>query len=133
MTTVINSPKDTIAKVIAQQRQFFSSGKTKDVDFRRQQLEKLKTAIKQKEAEIIAALHQDLHKPELEGYIEMAVLQDINYALKHLKFWTKRKKVKAPLNQFPASAYIYSEPLGNVLIRRNIWSNLTDFRIRKFE
>ena len=116
MTTVINSPQDVIANVIAQQRQFFNSGKTKDVSFRRQQLEKLKAAIKQKEAQIIAALHQDLRKPELEGYIEMAVLQDINYALKHLKSWTKPQKVKAPLNQFPASAYIYSEPLGNVLI-----------------
>ena len=116
MTTVINSPTDVIARVIKQQRQFFARGKTKDIDFRRQQLEKLKAAIKQKEKQIIAALHQDLRKPELEGYVEMAVLQDINFALKHLKSWAKRKKVKVPLNQFPASAYIYSEPLGNVLI-----------------
>ncbi|MCC0179433.1 aldehyde dehydrogenase [Waterburya agarophytonicola K14] len=116
MTTVINSPTEAIARVIEQQRQFFNAGKTKDLDFRRQQLEKLKTAIKQKEEQIIAALHQDLCKPELEGYIEMAVLQDINYALKHLKSWAKKKKVKTPLTQFPASAYIYAEPLGNVLI-----------------
>ena len=116
MTTVINSPTDVITRVIEQQRQFYARGKTKDIDFRRQQLEKLKAAIEQKESQIIAALHQDLRKPELEGYIELAVLQDINFALKHLKSWTKRKKVKAPLNQFPASAYIYSEPLGNVLI-----------------
>ena len=116
MTTVINSPTNVIAKVIEQQRQFFAEGKTKDVNFRRQQLEKLKAAIKQHESQIITALHQDLRKPELEGYVELAVLQDIDYTLKHLKSWTKRKKVEASLNQFPTSAYIYSEPLGNVLI-----------------
>ena len=66
MTTVINSPSDVIATVIEQQRQFFAGGKTKDFNFRRQQLEKLKAAIKQNESQIISALHQDLHKPELE-------------------------------------------------------------------
>ena len=116
MTTVINSPTDVIARIIEQQRQFFAGGKTKDLDFRRQQLEKLKAAIEQKKSQIIAALHQDLRKPVFEGYVELAVLQDIDYALKHLESWTKSKEVEASLNQVPASAYIYSEPLGNVLI-----------------
>lgn len=116
MTNTILTPTESITQTREKQRQFFNQGKTKDINFRRQQLENLKAAIKKKEREIIAALHQDLHKPELEGYIEIAVLQDINFALKHLKSWVKPKKVKAPLNQFPASAYIYSEPLGNVLI-----------------
>ena len=116
MTNTIVPPIESIVQTIEQQRKFFGRGKTKNLEFRRQQLEKLKTAIKDRESEIISALHQDLHKPELEGYIELAVLQDINYALKHLKSWLKPQKVKAPLTQFPASGYIYSEPLGNVLI-----------------
>ena len=116
MTNTIISSYESIEQIIEQQRRFFGRGDTKDIEFRRQQLEKLKTAIKNRESEIIAALHQDLHKPELEGYIELAVLQDISFALKHLKFWMKPQKVKAPLSQFPASGYIYPEPLGNVLI-----------------
>lgn len=116
MTNTITSPTESIARVITKQREFFNRGNTKDVDFRRQQLEKLKAAIKSEEQNIIAALYQDLHKPELEGYIEIAVLQDITFALKNLKSWVKPQKVKAPLNQFPASAYVYSEPLGSVLI-----------------
>ena len=116
MTTVINSPTDVIARVIEQQRQFFAGGTTKNVDFRRQQLEKLKAAIEQKGAQIIAALHQDLRKPEFEGYVELAVLQDIDYALEHLQSWTERKEVEASLDRVSTSAYIYSEPLGNVLI-----------------
>ncbi|MDJ0593014.1 MAG: aldehyde dehydrogenase [Pleurocapsa sp. MO_226.B13] len=116
MTNTLIPPKESITQTIEQQREFFGRGKTKDFDFRRQQLENLKAAIKKHERGIIAALHQDLGKPELEGYVEIAVLQEINFALKHLKSWMKREKVKAPLTQFPASAYIYSEPLGNVLI-----------------
>ncbi|GAB4530971.1 MAG: aldehyde dehydrogenase [Pleurocapsa sp.] len=116
MTNTIVNASDSITQQIDKQRQFFHQGKTLDIDFRRQQLEKLKAGIQKHEKEIVAALNQDLHKPELEAYIELAVLQDINYALKNLKSWIKRKKVKAPLTQFPATAYIYPEPLGNVLI-----------------
>ena len=116
MTNTIISPQKSIDSIVEQQRVFFNRGETKDIQFRRQQLEKLKTAIQAQEREIIAALHQDLGKPELEGYVEMAVLQDISFALKHLKSWVKPQKVKVPLTQFPASGRIYAEPLGNVLI-----------------
>jgi aldehyde dehydrogenase (NAD+) len=105
-----------IQEIISRQRQFFASGKTKEVKFRCEQLQKLKAAIKKNTQAILDALHADLHKPEFEGYFELAVTQDIDYALKHLKSWMKPKKVKTPLIQFPASAYIYPEPLGMVLI-----------------
>lgn len=116
MTNILTNSQVNLPQIIEQQRQFFNRGETKSFTFRQQQLAKLKAAIQQKETEIIAALHQDLGKPELEGYIEMAVIQDLDFALKNLKSWMKRKKVKTPLTQFPASGYIYSEPLGNVLI-----------------
>ena len=105
-----------IKEIISSQRQFFATGKTKEIDFRREQLEKLKAAIKKSDRAILDALHADLHKPEFEGCFELAVTQDIDYALKHIKSWVKPKKVKAPLTQFPASARIYPEPLGTVLI-----------------
>ena len=44
------------------------------------------------------------------------VLEEINYAIKHIKSWTKPQKVNTPLTQFLASSQIYSEPLGIVLI-----------------
>ena len=105
-----------IKEIISLQRQFFATGQTKEVKFRREQLQKLKAAIKQNTQIILDALHADLHKPEFEAYFELAVTQDIDYALKHLQSWVKPKKVKTPLTQFPASARIYPEPLGAVLI-----------------
>lgn len=105
-----------IKEIVSRQRQFFATGKTKEVNFRCEQLHKLKAAIKQHSGDILNALYADLHKPEFEGYFELAVTQDIDYALKHIKSWVKPKKVKTPLTQFPASARIYPEPLGVVLI-----------------
>lgn len=102
--------------IIENQRKFFATGKTKSIEFRREQLQKLKAAISGSSQKILDALYADLRKPEFEGYFELAVGQDIEYALKHLKFWMKPKKVKTPFNQFPASSYIYPEPLGVVLI-----------------
>ncbi|MGD1921560.1 MAG: aldehyde dehydrogenase family protein, partial [Pleurocapsa sp.] len=105
-----------VKEIISSQRKFFATGKTKDINFRREQLEKLKAAIKKSDRAITDALYADLHKPEFEGCFELAVTQDIDYALKQIKSWVKPKKVKAPLTQFPASARIYAEPLGTVLI-----------------
>ncbi|MEL6440336.1 MAG: aldehyde dehydrogenase [Cyanobacteria bacterium J06621_8] len=102
--------------LIDRQRQFFASGQTKDVNFRRQQLQKLKTAIKQNTPAILAALNADLHKPEFECYFELSVIQDIDHALGNLKSWVKPKKVKTPLTYFPSVAKIIPEPLGVVLI-----------------
>lgn len=105
-----------IREIISRQRKFLATGKTKEVNFRHEQLQKLKAAIKKSDRAILDALYADLHKPEFEGYFELAVTQDIDYTLKHLKSWVKPKKVKTPLTQFPASACIYPEPLGVVLI-----------------
>jgi acyl-CoA reductase-like NAD-dependent aldehyde dehydrogenase len=107
----------SIRDVIAQQRQFFATGKTKDLDFRLAQLKTLKQAILSNESQILAALKADLNKPELEGYYEIvSTIEEINCALKHLKSWAKPQKIKTSLQQFPASAWRSPEPLGVVLI-----------------
>ena len=109
---ITTSIKETLEK----QKRFFASGNTKDVNFRIEQLNKLESAIKNHELAILNALKEDLNKPEFEAYIELAVISDIKYARKNIKSWVKPKKVKAPIDQFPASARIYPEPLGSILI-----------------
>jgi len=105
-----------IQQIVGIQRQFFATGKTKELDFRLQQLNKLKVAIKDNDRAILDSLYADLHKPEFEGCFEIAVTQDIDFALKNLKSWVKPKKVKLPLVQMPGSARIYPEPFGVALI-----------------
>ncbi len=106
----------SVKELLKKQREFFATGQTKDVNFRLEQLAKLKTNIIKNYSEITLALKQDLHKPEFETFFELSVTNDIDYTIKHLKKWTKPKKVKTDLNQLPASAMIYPEPLGIVLI-----------------
>lgn len=105
-----------IKNIIDKQRQFFATGKTKDVDFRLEQLKKLKQAISDYQKEIVAAVNADLNRPEFEAYFELGAVSEVNYAIKNLKSWVKPRKVAAGLEQFPASAKIYPEPLGIVLI-----------------
>ncbi|NER38087.1 MAG: aldehyde dehydrogenase [Oscillatoria sp. SIO1A7] len=105
-----------VEEAVRQQRQFFATGKTKDVAFRIAQLERLKRTIKENEGEIFKALQADLHKPEVEAYFEVIVSREIDIALKQIKTWVKPKRAKIPIDQFPASARIYPEPLGVVLI-----------------
>ncbi len=106
-----------ISSIIQQQRQFFATGKTKDVAFRLEQLKRLKQAILDNQAAILEAVNADLNKPEFEAYAtEIGVVREIDYAIKHLKSWVKPKKVSTSIEQFPSSACIYPEPLGVVLI-----------------
>lgn len=113
---MLTETKSSIAEIISQQREFFATGKTKELNFRIDQLKKLKQLIVEHQKEILQALKADLNKPEIEGFFEVTVTQDIDYALKHLKAWIKPKKVKTPFIVFPASAYIKPEPLGQILI-----------------
>jgi acyl-CoA reductase-like NAD-dependent aldehyde dehydrogenase len=106
-----------ISDIIQQQREFFATGKTKDVAFRLEQLKRLKQAILDNQTAILEAVNADLNKPEFEAYAtEIGVVREIDYAIKHLKSWVKPKKVSTSIEQFPSSACIYPEPLGVVLI-----------------
>jgi len=105
-------------QLIEKQRKHFATGKTKSLDYRVDQLKKLRQAIIERESSIVTALNQDLRKPELDSYItEIRVtIQEIDYVLKHLKKWTKPRRVKTSLETFPSVAQIYPDPLGVVLI-----------------
>ncbi|MEH1888004.1 MAG: aldehyde dehydrogenase [Nostoc sp.] len=114
---MITTELSNVGHIIQNQREFFQTGKTKDVTFRIEQLKNLKQAIIEHERSIVEALQADLHKPELESYLtEIGVIKDIDYAIKHLKNWTKPKKAAVSFDFFSSSARIYPEPLGVVLI-----------------
>lgn len=109
--------QESIQTLIRQQRAFFRTGKTKDVDFRIERLQSLRQAVTDAQDAVMAALHADLRKPELETYAtEIGIVREIDYVLKHLKSWAKPRKVASPVDQFPAVAKVHPEPLGVVLV-----------------
>ncbi|MBE7050271.1 MAG: aldehyde dehydrogenase [Ruminococcaceae bacterium] len=107
-----------IENVLQKQREFFASGKTFDVNFRKEMLKKLYDAVRNNEEKINNALKSDLGKSGFEGFMcEVGLsLTEISYMIKNVKKFAKRKIVKTPLPQFASVSYKQSVPYGNVLI-----------------
>jgi aldehyde dehydrogenase (NAD+) len=105
-----------IPGLVQRQREFFQTGQTQSLEFRLDQLKRLKQAVLDREHEILAAVRQDLGRHEFEGYFELATLSDLNLAIKSLKRWCKPQRVPVSVDVWPGSAYIEPQPLGVVLI-----------------
>lgn len=99
-------------------RNYFDSGATRPAEFRRRQLQALKTAVLQYEQEIYEALAADLKKMPEESWVTETgiVISEINDAIRNLSRWMQPEKVPTNLVNFPASSRILREPLGVVLI-----------------
>lgn len=107
-----------VEQMIAMQRQFYFSRATKNIEFRKKQLLKLKEAIQKYDREIIEALRLDLGKSEFEAYATEVgiVLDSISYMVKHIDEWVKPEVVKTPLHFQPGKSMIVRESYGVVLI-----------------
>lgn len=123
MSTTTKAPAydlnaSNVEPYVQAQRNFFRSGKTKSLDFRKEQLEKLRDMIENNEDAIIEALYQDLGKHEFEAYTTEVglVLAEVSEALHNLHKWAKRKRVGTPPFLQVAKSYIQPEPYGNTLI-----------------
>ncbi len=110
------STTDPTVDILKAQRAFSATGATKSIEFRLEQLNQLKTAILERQTDIVQAAKADLGRPEYEGYFEVGALMELNYILKHLKSWVKPRRVGLPLAYCPGSAWVQPEPLGVVLI-----------------
>ena len=108
----------TTAEIVARQRQFFTTGQTLPIAFRRDALKRLYAGIRQHEAEIAAALQADLGKSDYEGFMceTGLVLSEISYLLRHLRGLAKEHTVPTPLAQFASHSYVKPVPYGTVLI-----------------
>ncbi|MDU6209446.1 MAG: aldehyde dehydrogenase [Clostridium perfringens] len=109
---------ETLREKVNKQREYFSTGETKDINFRIEKLKKLRDVLKSEEEKVFEALKKDLMKSSFESYVtEVAMVYDeINMHIKNIKKWSKKRRVKTPLVQFPAKSFIQLEPYGVVLI-----------------
>ena len=105
-------------EILVKQREFFQSGLTRSMTFRKKQLHHLKQSIVKNESRIFEALAKDLGKSPYESYLTECgiLLEEIKFCLKNVENWSKPKKVPTPLVHFPASSRIYPEPFGVSLI-----------------
>lgn len=105
-------------KILDSQKAFFRTGRTLSVQYRKGYLKKLLTAVISMEDEISSALHEDLGKSTMEGYMcEIGMtLSELRHAIRHIGKYSRARKVRTPLAQFPSRSYIIPEPYGNTLI-----------------
>ncbi len=113
-----DTPEPQILQYLNEQKSFFSTSQTKDTAFRLQQLRRLKEAIQSNQQKIEAALWKDLHKSPEETYLtEISIVtKEIDNHIRHLRKWTRPKRVPTPLHLLPSSSRIVYEPLGVALI-----------------
>lgn len=107
-----------IKTIIESQRDFFQSNATKNVAFRIEQLKKLKAVLQENEVLLYQAISADFGKSEFDTYTsELSLIyHEIDYTLKNIHKWSKRKRVSTGLVNFPAKSYIIPEPLGVCLV-----------------
>lgn len=110
--------KEEIEELINKQRDYFKKGNTLDYKYRKKKLKQLKQVIKENELELLEALKKDLGKSYNEGYMcEVGLVYDeINYLVKHIKKFSKPKRVRTPLAQAISKSFTLPSPYGVVLI-----------------
>ena len=113
-----NTSTETIIRIHQAQKEYFHSGATLDIGFRKQMLKKFLNAMEVWEDKLALALWTDLHKSYEEAYLtEISIVKaEIRNHLKHVGGWARRKKAHSPLKLFPSRSYIVKEPLGCSLI-----------------
>lgn len=117
-SSITHDLSNKVKSILNEQRNFFASGATKSVKFRKEQLSKLKVAINKYESQFIEALHKDLRKHEFEAYATEIgfVLTEIKKTLANIDSWAKARVVPTPLFHFNGNSYILPEPYGVTLI-----------------
>ena len=103
-----------IQAIVEKQRAFFHTGATLDVEKRIQALKKLQSCILRYEDEIGAALTQDLGKSSFESYMceSGLVLSELSYMLRHVRSYSREKRVRTPLAQFHSRSFKKPSPLS---------------------
>ena len=106
------------SQILSNQRELFLSGRTRDLAFRKKTLKLLEKNIRLAERKIFDALERDLGKCAFEGFVSEVgmVLDEIGLARKHLRRWSRPRRVRTPLSLMPGKSLIYREPYGSSLV-----------------
>lgn len=110
--------QNIIGDVLKRQKEFFLTGKTKNIQYRKAQLGILRDLIIENEKAIYNALNEDFRKPQFETYLSENgyMVMEINQFIKKLKKWARPRRLPSNLLNFPSSSFLMHEPYGVSLI-----------------
>lgn len=111
--------EESVRILVEKQRAFFQSGKTLDVNWRLEQLKKLRSAVIANEKELLQALNQDLGRSDAEAYFcdVGSVILELNETIHGLRRWARPENRFSGFTCFPSLlTKVYKMPYGVTLI-----------------
>lgn len=113
-----NTNEQKILDILKAQKEYFRTGETLEISFRKKMLGKFLQAMGKWEQKLADALWADLHKSYEEAYLtEISIVKgEIANHKKHVRKWSRRRRKSSPLKLFPSRSYVVKEPLGTALI-----------------
>jgi aldehyde dehydrogenase (NAD+) len=107
-----------VAETVARLRETFASGRTRSVEWRKQQLLQLQALMEENEDAVTKALAEDLDRSPAEAFIAdvATTISEAKYAAKKVRKWMRRKYRLLELPQLPGRGWVEYEPYGTVLI-----------------
>lgn len=104
--------------VVARLRSTFRTGRTRCLEWRRDQLNALEAMLLNHREQWQIALGQDLGKSPFEATMTeiYPVITELKHTRRNLKKWHKDQPVRTPLQFFPGRSWVRYDPLGVVVI-----------------
>lgn len=109
---------ETIGKINESLRKTFLTGKTRDVNYRKNQIKQLCFMLKDNQEELCEAIRKDLGRPHLETmFAEVQIMiNDCVEAVAHIDKWAKDTSKWAGMTWATHTTTVRKEPKGTVLV-----------------
>jgi aldehyde dehydrogenase (NAD+) len=107
-----------VAETVARLRRTFATGRTRSLEWRKEQLRALKQLMVENETKIADALEKDLGRSPFEAWLAdvASTSGECAYAAKNVGKWAKRRHRLLEFSQLPGRGWVEYEPYGTVLI-----------------
>ncbi len=107
-----------IPGIVRKLRETFASGRTRSVEWRKQQLHALEKMMVDNEDAITDALEKDLGRSPFEAWLAdiASTAGEAKDAAKNVKKWMRRRYRLLEMSQLPGRGWVEYEPYGTVLV-----------------
>jgi aldehyde dehydrogenase (NAD+) len=107
-----------IPATVRRLRETFKTGRTRSLQWRKQQLQALERLMVENEPAVAAALEQDLGREPFEAWLAdiASTAGEAKDAAKNVRRWMRRRYRLLELSQLPGRGWVEYEPYGTVLI-----------------
>jgi aldehyde dehydrogenase (NAD+) len=107
-----------IPATVRRLRETFKTGRTRSLEWRKQQLQALERMMVENEPAVAAALEQDLGRKPFEAWLAdiASTAGEAKDAAKNVRKWMRRKYRLLEMSQLPGRGWVEHEPYGTVLV-----------------